>query len=208
MLEEQDELVVRLRSGDRHAFRQLVDALHPRLLRFVNRLCPPPSVAEEVVQDTWHVVIDRLHTFRGDSRLSTWIFQIATHRARTRAVREGRYAATLLESWDHADPGGDGGLSRFDSRGRWVAPPAGWPPDDPEASAMHQQALARISEVIDQLPEAQRAVVLLRDVEGLDTREVSTILGLSPANVRVLLHRGRHRVRSELEAVWTGRESC
>lgn len=206
--EEQTALLERIRAGESGAFRVLVEELHERLLRFVNRLCPPPSVAEEVVQETWRIVVDSLDSFRGESRLSTWIFQIAANRARTRAVREGRYAATLLESWEHEGAGEDVGASRFDGRGRWIAPPSGWPPDDPEQSAMHQQALRRLGEAIDELPEAQRAVLLLKEVEGLETSEICAILEISAANARVLLHRGRARLRESLETVWAESDPC
>ncbi|MDQ3898744.1 MAG: RNA polymerase sigma factor, partial [Actinomycetota bacterium] len=88
--------------------------------------------------------------------------------------------------------------SRFGPDGGWVDPPVPWP-DDVDDRLVAGQLAARIRPRIDELPEMQRQVVLLRDVEGLDASDVCDLLGLTEGNQRVLLHRGRARLRGMLE---------
>ena len=94
---------------------------------------------------------------------------------------------------DELDP------DRFDSvTGMWSRPPGRWP-DEPEGELLRGEARRLILETIDSLPDGQRAVITLRDVEGFDSAEARNVLGISEVNQRVLLHRARARVRQELE---------
>lgn len=93
-----------------------------------------------------------------------------------------------------AVPGG-----RFGPDGAWADPPVPWS-DDVEDRIVARQTVEQISALLAELPEAQRQVVVLRDFELLPAREVCDLLGLSEANQRVLLHRGRSRIRGLLEA--------
>lgn len=91
--------------------------------------------------------------------------------------------------------------------GRWENPPAPWGLEDPESVLLSQETLEVIEQVLETMPEAQRRVVLLRDVEGLSSEEVCNILGVSGTNARVLLHRGRARVRQALDSYLRGDSS-
>lgn len=193
-----EALVDRLIAGDEAAFSELVARLHGRLLRFAATFVRERSAAEEVVQDTWIAVVEGLDGFERRASLEGWIFRIVANRARTRAVREARSVPLSSFEVDPLEAPADAG--RFDGRGHWSSPPRRWDEDDPERLALRGELLAALQEAIDQLPPAQRAVIVLRDIEGLETDEICNILALSETNARVLLHRARTKLRAALEA--------
>jgi RNA polymerase sigma-70 factor (ECF subfamily) len=189
-------LLARLRQGDAAAFEALVDRHGGPLLRLARSFVKVPAVAEEVVQDTWLAALDGLAGFEGRSSLRTWLFRILANKARTRAVREGRSVP-----WSSLGPGDDGPSvdpDCFQPDGHWKQAITGWTEEDPERLALGAETRAAIEAAIGALPENQRAVITLRDVEGVEAEEACAILGLSEANQRVLLHRARTRVRMAL----------
>jgi RNA polymerase sigma-70 factor, ECF subfamily len=206
---EERELLDALRRGDEAAFVRLVGALHGSMLRLAMVHVGNRAVAEEVVQDAWLGVLQQLHRFEGRSSLKTWILRIVSNRAKTRAVRERRTIplSGLLDS----DPqGADEPIvdpERFMPAGdRWASPPRSWR-DVPEERLLSRETTAEIQRAIEGLPPAQRAVLVLRDVEGLTAAETCELLGLTEGNQRVLLHRGRSRVRAHLERYLGGPQS-
>jgi RNA polymerase sigma-70 factor (ECF subfamily) len=129
--------------------------------------------------------------FEGRSSVRTWLYRILVNRARTAGARERRSIAI-------GDPGRAVDPSRFDATGAWAAPPEHWIEDADDR--MHAAKLAsRLRSAIDDLPERQREVVTLRDVDGLSSEEVCSVLAISEGNQRVLLHRGRSRLRQVIE---------
>ncbi|XXX78215.1 RNA polymerase sigma factor [Sorangium sp. So ce134] len=195
-------LVRRLLAGDERAFEQLVTQLHTPMLRLARTLAGPAG-AQEVVQETWAAVFDGLVRFEGRSALKTWVFRILTNRARTWGTREKR---TVPVSWlEDGDQGGEPAVdpARFDSAGDWVSPPVPWTEQSPEGLLLRKEIGVVLQREIEALVPGQRAVVLLRDVEGCPSDEVCEILGISEANQRVLLHRGRSRLRAALERYLT-----
>lgn len=197
--ETEEGLLARLRSGDESAFAALVDALHPRLEGLARTFTSSPALAEDVVQETWLAVIRGLHGFEARSSLRTWIFSILVRRARTLAAREARRADNGLM------PGGGEGSSAVEwepGRGRvglWEKTPVPWGLADPAAIYQSREVLEVVRAALSGLPEAQQRVVMLCDVEGLTAKEVCNILELSETNRRVLLHRGRSRVRRAID---------
>lgn len=198
-------LVQRLLAGDEAAFAELLDRYHGMLLRLALVYVSSRAVAEEVVQETWVGVLDGLHAFEGRSSLKTWIFRILTNRAKIRGVREGRSIpfSSLANPEGEKDPAVD--PARFQPNGMWAEPPRRWDDDTPEKLLMRQEALHRLGQAIAELPPNQRAVVTLRDVDGLDSEEVCNVLEISETNQRVLLHRARSKLRRVLEEYveWT-----
>lgn len=192
-----DELLARLRCGDERAFSDLIARHHAALVRVAMAFVSDRATAEEVAQDTWMGVLRGLVSFEGRSSVKTWIFRILTNRAKTRGVREARsipFSAFAEEGEAHVvDP------SRFDASRMWSAPPRKFSDEDPEKILVRREAVARVEEVLATLPAGQRAVITLRDVEGLDADEVCNVLGISETNQRVLLHRARSRIRQALE---------
>lgn len=192
-------LVVRLLAGDDAAFTALVEQYHGMLIRLALVYVSSRAVAEEVVQETWVGVLHGLASFEGRSSLKAWIFRILTNRAKTRAVREGRSIAlsALANPDDEREPAVE--PARFQPNGMWATQLQRWDDNTPEKLVMQQEALRRLEQAIGELPPNQRAVVMLRDIDGLAADEVRSILGISETNQRVLLHRARSRLRSVLE---------
>jgi len=186
------ELLRRLRAGDERAFVTLVERYNGSMLRLAASFVPSRAVAEEVVQETWLAMLRGLATFEGRSSLKTWLFTILVNRARSTGVRESRTVPV-------ADAGPVVDASRFGPDGAWVLPPEHWIEEaESRVDAVKLNELLRSA--LDGLPPRQREVVLLRDVEELTSAEVCGVLSISEANQRVLLHRGRGKLRQVLEA--------
>lgn len=194
---EDAALIDRLRAGDQEAFSTLVDRYHGTLVRVAMAFVGDRSAAEEVAQDTWLAVLTGLGSFEGRSSFKTWLFRILTNRAKTRGVRDARSVpfSSLDEEGDEALLPAD----RFNERGMWASPPRPFGEDTPETLALQNEALSCIEAELALLPAAQRAVLTLRDIEGLDAEEVCNILEIGETNQRVLLHRARSKVRRALE---------
>ena len=193
-----DEAIVeRLLAGDETAFSELVTAHHSSLLRLALTFVSTHAAAEEVVQETWLGVLKGLKSFEGRASLKTWIFRILVNRARTRGVRDGR--TVTFSALEDPDGEADTLADRFSAQGRWIQPPAMWHEQDPEALLLRRETVVCLQDAIASLPSGQRAVVTLRDIEGVEPPEVCTILGITETNQRVLLHRARTKVRASLE---------
>jgi RNA polymerase sigma-70 factor, ECF subfamily len=191
-MESDEGLLRRLRAGDEGAFVTLVERHNGAMLRLALSFVPSRAVAEEVVQDTWLAALRGLAAFEGRSSLKTWLFTILVNRARTTGVRESR-------SVPIADAGPVVDASRFGPDGGWATPPEHWIEEaEDRIDAVKLSDLLRV--VLDTLPERQREVVRLRDVEELTSADVCEVLAISEANQRVLLHRGRARLRQALES--------
>jgi RNA polymerase sigma-70 factor, ECF subfamily len=191
VMDSDEELVLRLRSGDERAFIGLVERYQEPMLRLAASFVPSRAIAEEVVQDTWLALLRGLAGFEGRSSLKSWLFAILVNQARKTGTKEHR-SVPVADPEPAVDP------SRFDGSGHWAEPPEHWI----EAAERRVEAgkLAhRVRGWIDELPARQREVVLLRDVEGMSSDEVCTVLALSEGNQRVLLHRGRSRLRQLVE---------
>jgi RNA polymerase sigma-70 factor, ECF subfamily len=147
-----------------------------------------------VVADTWLAVFTGLERFEGRSSFKTWLFRILTNKAKTRGQREARTVpfSSLVLDGDEEDTAVD--IDRF-AAGHWAAPPRGVP----EERLLAGETRQRIEEAIAALPPNQRAVITLRDVEGLSAEEARNVLGVSETNQRVLLHRARAKVRAAFE---------
>jgi RNA polymerase sigma-70 factor, ECF subfamily len=183
-------LVDRLRGGDEAAFVTLVGRYHQPMLRLARSMVPSEAVAEEAVQDTWLGVVRGIERFEGRSSFKTWLFRILVNRARTAGTREERLLP--LDAGTAVDAG------RFDAGGQWADPVAQWRTefDDRLEAAVWAPILKSALEL---LPSRWRTVVVLRDVEGLSGDEVCGVLGISAGNQRILLHRGRSRMREILD---------
>jgi RNA polymerase sigma-70 factor, ECF subfamily len=206
--EEEDIVLARLVRGDESAFADLVDRLHGRLFSFARTFTSSPALAEDIVQETWLAVIRGLRGFQGRSSLHTWIFGILVHRAKTMAAREARrpeVSSALVNG--HSEEAGEEWNIGYGRRGLWEETPAPWGLEDPAAVFQTREAMDVVHQALLEMPESQRQVVLLRDVEGIDSSDVCNILGISETNQRVLLHRGRARVRRALDRYLQGEPS-
>jgi RNA polymerase sigma-70 factor (ECF subfamily) len=197
----EDSLVTALRRGDEAAFAELVERHTPSMLRVAAGYVPNREDAEEVVQETWIALLKGLDGFQGRSSLRTWLFTVLVNIAKTRGVRERRETDVQVLAFT----GGTVDPARFREAGQewaghWKEHRAPEPfPDTPEGSVLGGELIAVTRLELDKLPARQREVVTMRDVLGMESAEVSALLGISVANQRVLLHRGRAAVRQALE---------
>ncbi len=181
------ELVSRMRAGDEGAFAELAGKYQGAMLSTARGYVPSGAVAEEVVQDAWVGVLRGIGTFECRSSFRTWLFRILVNRAISTGARERR-------SIPMDDMGPVVDASRFDAGGNWKVPPEPWA-DQVDDKVIAAKIAARILAAIGELPLQQREVVTLRDVQGLSSEEVCAVLGISNGNQRVLLHRGRSKLR-------------
>jgi RNA polymerase sigma-70 factor, ECF subfamily len=201
------QLVQALRAGDEAAFGRLVDAHGASMLRVAGLYVRDRAVAQEVVQDAWVAVLRGVGRFEGRSSLRTWIFSILVNIAKTRGAREARtvpFAALGddMEAGDRSVPA-DRFLPEGSAwAGHWAAGPAEW--EGPLERLLSRELRAMLEAAVAGLPDAQRRVVSLRDIEGWSAEEVCELLGLTEVNQRVLLHRGRSRLRSALDGAIAG----
>jgi RNA polymerase sigma-70 factor (ECF subfamily) len=198
-------LAARVAAGDEPAFAELVRRHQPQLQRFVRVFVRRPESIEDVVQDTWLAVLRGIDKFENRASFRTWLYQIASNRARTHAARERRreeiermITAEIDEQRPFVD--GDRFLPATDQQYplHWGAPPIDWG-EHPEARILSRETATFLRAEIDRLPPVQAAVVTLRDIEGLHPRDVAQALGVSDGNQRVLLHRARTKLWRALE---------
>ena len=192
MKSQNTQLLPRLLQGEESAYRSLVAAHHGALRRLAQAIVGP-ALAEEVVQENWIKAISALSTFEGRSSLRVWLLRILRNQAIDRLRKEAR--ASEHESLEEEVLG-----SRFAPNGRWQSPPAVWSHDTPEAILAAQELAAVIDAALLAMPSSQRAVLTLRDMEGMEFDEICNILDVSTSSVRVLLHRARQRLWMAIDA--------
>lgn len=168
----------------------LVARYQQPMIRLACSMVASRQVAEEAVQDTWMGVVRGIEGFEGRSSFKTWLFRILVNRVRSAGSREPTDPS--IETIQAVDP------AHFDAEGQWADPVDHWThasEDRLDAAAW----LPILKSALEKLPARQRQVVMLRDVEGLSNDEACAVLGISVGNQRILLHRGRARLREILD---------
>jgi RNA polymerase sigma-70 factor, ECF subfamily len=195
-------ILARLRSRDETMFAALLDAWSPGMLRVARGYVADEHAAQDVVQEAWLGLLRGIDAFEGRSSLRTWTFRILVNRAITRGGRDARTVplSSLVPGAEDGGPTVD--PARFQNAGEaypghWRSHPDPWP--TPEGEALARETRRHLADALAGLPVRQRIVVTLRDAEGYSGAEVCGILEISPANQRVLLHRGRAALRAVLE---------
>lgn len=198
------QLLKGLRSRDEAAFAGLVQTYHGSLVRLARQYVASDAAAEEVAQDTWMALVNGIDRFEERSSLKTWLFRVLINRAKSSGVRDQRVTAyaDIDVIADEAAVSAD----LFDGRGHWRSPPPAW--GNPEQLLGDRQLVALLQTELAKLAPQQCRVVTLRDVEGLDAAEVCELMQISEENQRVLLHRGRARLRQAIARQLTGGASC
>jgi RNA polymerase sigma-70 factor, ECF subfamily len=208
---DETQFIAALRAGEETAFVELIDRYHAGMVRLAHVFVRDAAIAEEVVQEAWLGVLRGLDRFEAHSSLRRWISSILINRAKTRAARERRSIpfSALTD---------DTGVESFESsveperfrpddaeqwRGGWVSFPREWN-NGPDEQILSQETQNHIHACIEALPVSQRDVVVLRDVHGFSAEETCSLLRISEVNQRVLLHRGRAKVRGALEQYLSG----
>jgi RNA polymerase sigma-70 factor (ECF subfamily) len=189
---DEAELLRRLQAGEDAAYELLVRTLTPRLLAVARRIARTEQDAEDAVQEAFLSAFKSIGDFDGRSTLGTWLHRIAVNAALQRARKQARRNETSIDAL----------LPTFKPSGRYADPPVAWAPvtDDADARIQQQDAIRR---ALDQLPEEFRAVVVLRDIEGLESKAVAASLGISDGLVRQRLHRARQALVQILNPMMT-----
>jgi RNA polymerase sigma-70 factor, ECF subfamily len=199
---EESELLSRLRAGDERAFRSLVETHHATMIAVAGSYVKTRAVAEEVAQEAWLGVLKGLDRFEGRSSLRTWILRIVVNTAMGRGGREARSVPfSSMAVGDEHEPAVDPDRFRKPGgafAGHWNRYPGDWS-SLPEERLLGRETLAVAKRKIEELPDAQRAVIAMRDIAGCSSEEVCEVLDVSAANQRVLLHRARSKLRAALE---------
>jgi len=168
---------------DQMDFQAIYSGHYPKIVRYLARTVGEAE-AEDVAQEVFVKVHAALDSFRGESKLSTWIYRIATNAAmdhlRSRAAKHGRNFELVHE-------GEDGEAALRDDK------PA------PDEFLIRKDMNQCIQGIVENLPENYRAVLVLSDLEGLTNAEIGEVLGISLETVKIRLHRGRVRLKKELE---------
>jgi RNA polymerase sigma-70 factor (ECF subfamily) len=181
----QAALLRRARAGDPAAFEELVTPLLQPAYQLAVRLLGDRDLAEDVTQEALVKAFTGIRGFRGQARLATWLFRIV-HNACTDALRHrARRPSLSLYS-----------AGREEEEGRPGDPPD--PAPGPEERAMEQAGREAILRAVAALPPEFRAVVVLRDVQGLSYEEIAAITGVTLGTVKSRLHRARAALRSAL----------
>jgi RNA polymerase sigma-70 factor (ECF subfamily) len=181
-------LLARLRAGDDGAFETLVRAYGPRLYATARRLLRAEEDARDAVQDAFLQAFRGLDRFAGDARLSTWLHRIVVNAALMKLRTRRRKPEASIDDL----------LPKFLDDGHQAEPASPWR-RAPETPLEREQVRALVRSKIDELPESYRVVLVLRDVEELDTEETAALLGLSANAVKTRLHRARQALRQLLD---------
>ena len=185
----EEQLLAGLRRGDDQAFEQCVKQYGGRMLAVARRMLGNDDEAGDAVQEAMIAAFRAIGGFSGSSRLSTWLHRIVVNAALMKLRRRRRKPEESIDSL----------LPHFDATGNWASKPVGWAtPSD--VLLERAQDRRRVRACIDRLPEAYRTVLVLRDIEELDTDEAASLLGTTPNAVKIRLHRARQALRTLLEA--------
>ena len=185
---DEQELVAALREGRDEAYAALVRRYGGRLLAVTRRLLRSEADAEDAVQDAFLAAFRAIHGFAGQSKLSTWLHRIAVNSALMRLRTKRRHPETSIE--DLLPHFGEDGLHRNE--------PVEWRGTDGRLERQETREWVRAQ--IDRLPETYRTVLLLRDIEELDTQETAELLEVTPNAVKIRLHRARLALRELLDS--------
>jgi RNA polymerase sigma-70 factor (ECF subfamily) len=186
-------LIEQCRAGDSDAMSRLITKYKDRLYNVILRICANPEDAAELTQDAFVRIIENLHRFQQRSSFYTWAFRIAVNLTLNFCRRKVRIEMTSLD----AELGGDNEQARAALR-NYLAD-AGAP--DPAAIAQSKEQVNLIIRAINLLSEDQRAVVVLRDVEGMDYAQIAQIMEVELGTVKSRLARARANLRANLEAI-------
>jgi RNA polymerase sigma-70 factor (ECF subfamily) len=172
------DLLARARTGDPDAMEALLARYEPQIYRFALRMCGDEDDARDTLQETLIAAFRGLPSFRGEARLSTWLYQIA----RSFCIKQRRPGASV-------------------KAGEALAEELRAPDAEPDARAHAREIGRALAAAMQALPPAHREAVVLRDVEGLSAEEAAEVAGVEVANLKTRLHRGRMELRANLAAL-------
>ena len=189
---DESALIESLRRCEPDSFTRLFEAFSDRIYRLAVRFLNDPAEAEEIVQDTFLTICEKIDSFEGRSKLGTWIYRIAANHALMRLRSRKRVGPSLDDESSDDDEAIMPGLLNDWSQA-------------PESITANAESIAEMERAIAALPDALRTAFILRDLEELSTEEAAETLGISPGALKVRLHRARLLLREKLSAYFAER---
>jgi RNA polymerase sigma-70 factor (ECF subfamily) len=186
-------LLARLRANEPAAFELLVQAHTPRMLAVARRFLGNESDAQDAVQDAFISAFKAIAGFAGTSSLGTWLHSIVVRASLMKLRTRRRHPETAIEDL----------LPCYHNDGHRVQPGPAWG-ESMDAVAQRQESREVVRRCIDQLPDAYRTVLLLRDIEEYDTEETAKLLGTNANVIKTRLHRARQALRTLLDPYFAG----
>lgn len=176
-------LVKRIKQQDQEAFSGLVDQFGERVYNLGLKILRNSTDAEDVFQETFTAVFEKIHTFNEQSDLFTWIYRIATNFALMK-IRQGKRVSVVENELDFYDTNENVSIQA--------------PSIYPEQVVLNKELKEELDKALNRIPEMYRAIFILRDLENISTAETAEILDISESNVKVRLRRARLFLRDEL----------
>ena len=193
----EEKLVERLQRRDEAAFNELVRLYQAKIYRLVFRMLGDRAEAEDLAQEVFVTVFKSIDGFRGDSKLSTWLYRVATNHCKNRIKYLNRRARGQKKELDEiADR--DAIESATMSTSAQVHRP------DDMATARQTESI--VQQALGELPEDQRELVVLRDVENMTYEEIQSVTGLPEGTVKSRLHRARIALQKRVVELQGSRE--
>ena len=190
---DDNELIERCRRGDIAALERLVLKYQKRLYNVILRICPNPDDAAELTQETFVKIIENVDKFKGRSSFYTWAFRIAVNLTLNHCRRHAKLGFRSLDADEREMTDRTAtALREFLADDR--AP-------DPATVAQNREVCEVIGKALNQLEESQRAVIVLRDIEGMSYAQMAQVLGIELGTVRSRLSRARGHFRQIVEAM-------
>jgi RNA polymerase sigma-70 factor (ECF subfamily) len=187
-----DELVARARTRDVAAFETLIDRHEEKIYRLAMRFVRNETDAREILQETFLSAWRNLDSFQGKSQFASWLYRVAVNAALMLLRSQKRHPQVPVED---VDPGALDEAAQVSGQGLGIGDDWSKRPDEQfQSEELRQQ----IQTAVDGLPESQRSVFLLRDVDGLSTEETGELLGLTVPTVKTRLHRARLALRAAI----------
>jgi RNA polymerase sigma-70 factor (ECF subfamily) len=185
-------LVEKCRRGDYDAMERLIIKYQNRIYNVILKICANPDDAAELTQETFVKVIENINRFQGRSSFYTWAFRIAVNLTLNYCRRNARLPVTSLEAWaDRGQEDKKQSLKDFLSDDR---------SPDPAAVAQNKELCEMALKALMELDDAQRTVVVLRDIEGMNYAQIARVLDIELGTVRSRLSRARSNLRDIMEA--------
>lgn len=187
-LAEDMALLARLRAGDDAAYEQWIRESGGRMLKVARRYLRSNEDARDAVQEAFFSAFRSIERFDGGGLLATWLHRIVVNACLMKLRSAKRKPEESIEEY----------LPAFTEEGRIAESPSEWY-DAADALIEREEVRTLVRQAIDRLPESYRTVLLLRDIEGLDTEEAARLLKIKPNAVKVRLHRARQALRGQLD---------
>jgi len=182
-LEEEKDLVRKAKNGDKVSLAKLVEAYQEPIYNTALKMTKNREDAEDVLQETFVTMVEKLHQFRGDARLYTWLYRIAVNNVYKRTRTKQKHEALDIDDPDVQHIHGSD-LSEW--------------PETTKLLGEREWIRDVLADALDELPEKYRTIFVLRDIQGLSIKETQEILNISESNVKVRLMRARNYLRDKL----------